>query len=39
MAQEDVRMFPNIVTPGNPVIFNEKVCNVSNTLGVYYEYP
>jgi len=30
MSQEDVRMFPNAVTPGNPVIFDEKVCNGCN---------
>ena len=26
MEQEDVRMYPNIITPNNPVIFNEEVC-------------
>ena len=30
MSQDDVRMFPNIVTPNNPVIFNEDVCNGCN---------
>jgi NAD-dependent dihydropyrimidine dehydrogenase PreA subunit len=30
MKQEDVRMFPNIVTPRNPVIFNEEVCKGCN---------
>lgn len=30
MSQEDVKMFPNIVTPRNPVIFNEDVCNGRN---------
>ena len=28
--QEDVRMFPNIVTPANPVIFDEEVCTGCN---------
>jgi Na+-translocating ferredoxin:NAD+ oxidoreductase RNF subunit RnfB len=31
MKQEDVRMFPNIITPNSPVIFDEKVCNGCNT--------
>ena len=33
MAQgqhDDVRMFPNTVTPGTPVVFNEAVCNGCN---------
>lgn len=30
MAQKDVLMFPNITTPANPAIFNEKVCNGCN---------
>jgi NAD-dependent dihydropyrimidine dehydrogenase PreA subunit len=27
----DVRMCPNIITPNNPVIFDEEVCNGCNT--------
>ena len=30
MADEDIRMFPNIVTPNNPVIFDKNVCNGCN---------
>jgi NAD-dependent dihydropyrimidine dehydrogenase PreA subunit len=30
MPQDDIRMFPNMVTPNNPVIFNEEVCNGCN---------
>ena len=30
MTQEDVRMYPNIVTPSNPVIFDEQICNGCN---------
>ena len=30
MTQEDIRMFPNLVTPRNPVIFDEKVCTGCN---------
>ena len=30
MKQEDVRVFPNKVTPNNPVIFNEEVCTGCN---------
>jgi NAD-dependent dihydropyrimidine dehydrogenase PreA subunit len=30
MKREDVKMYPNIVTPNNPVIFNEKVCTGCN---------
>ena len=30
MARKDIRMFPNIVTPNNPVLFNEKVCTGCN---------
>jgi NAD-dependent dihydropyrimidine dehydrogenase PreA subunit len=26
MSEENVRMFPNLVTPNNPVIFDENVC-------------
>ena len=29
-GQDDVRMFPNTVTPGTPVVFDEKVCNGCN---------
>jgi NAD-dependent dihydropyrimidine dehydrogenase PreA subunit len=29
-SQDDVRMFPNMVTPNNPIIFDEKVCNGCN---------
>ena len=30
-AEKDgVRMFPNIVTPSNPVVFNEEVCKGCN---------
>ncbi len=28
--QDDVRMFPNTVTPGTPVVFDGKVCNGCN---------
>lgn len=28
--KEDVWMFPNVVTPNNPVIFDEKVCTGCN---------
>ena len=30
MTTEDVRMFPNLITPSNPVIFNGEVCNGCN---------
>jgi NAD-dependent dihydropyrimidine dehydrogenase PreA subunit len=30
MKQEDVRMFPNMVTPNNPVVFDATVCNGCN---------
>lgn len=30
MNQNDVRVYPNIVTPGNPVIFDEAVCTACN---------
>ena len=30
MKQEDVHMFPNPVTPRDPVVFNEEVCNGCN---------
>ncbi|MBN1188692.1 MAG: ferredoxin family protein [Dehalococcoidales bacterium] len=30
MKQEDARMFPNLVTPGNPVLFDEEVCTGCN---------
>ena len=29
-AQDDIRMFPNIVTPNNPVVFDENVCSGCN---------
>ena len=31
MAKKDVRMFPNMVTPNDPVVFDEKVCNGCNS--------
>ena len=32
MAQEpdDVRMFPSIISPNNPIVFDEKVCTGCN---------
>ena len=30
MTQKDIRMFPNLVTPRNPVIFDETVCTGCN---------
>lgn len=30
MEQKDVRMYTNIITPNNPVIFDEAVCNGCN---------
>jgi NAD-dependent dihydropyrimidine dehydrogenase PreA subunit len=30
MNPEDIRIFPNIITPANPVIFDENVCNGCN---------
>jgi NAD-dependent dihydropyrimidine dehydrogenase PreA subunit len=30
MSNENVYMFPNIVTPNNPVIFDEEVCSGCN---------
>ncbi len=29
-SNDDIRMFPNTVTPGTPVVFDEKVCNGCN---------
>jgi len=29
-GQDDVRIFPNTVTPSTPVVFDEKVCNGCN---------
>jgi NAD-dependent dihydropyrimidine dehydrogenase PreA subunit len=31
MAQDDIRMFPNKITPNEPVTFNENICNGCNT--------
>ncbi len=31
MKKEDMKVFPNRVTPNNPIIFNEDVCNGCNT--------
>ena len=28
---DDVRMYPNLVTPNNPMIFNDDVCTGCNT--------
>ena len=28
--QDDIRMFPNLVTPNNPVVFDESVCTGCN---------
>ena len=28
---DDVRMYPNLVTPQSPVIFNENICTGCNT--------
>ena len=30
MSKEDVRVYPNIVTPRNPVVFDEDVCTGCN---------
>lgn len=35
MAKEDIRMFPNMVTPNDPIIFDENVCTGCNNCVEY----